>query len=498
LPDPVAPGLRTLGFMLPTTPLHLLLLRHLDRPLVITSGNIADEPQIIEDAEALRCLSAVADAALVHDRRIAVRVDDSVVRLVDGVPRLLRRARGYAPAPIKLPVGFAGSPQVLALGSDLKSTFCLIKDGQAVLSQHQGDLDSAATFDDFRRNLAFYAELFDHRPVALAADRHPEYRASKLASVRARRDGLPLIVVQHHHAHVAACLAENGRPLASPPVLGIVLDGVGWGDDGTIWGGEFLLADYSGFVRLGTFKPVPMIGGDQAARQPWRSLYAHLTAATSWDELSDGVSDLELFSYLAGKPRAALDRMVCRAINAPPASSCGRLFDAVAAALGICRDRQLYEGEAASRLEALLDDGTLAREQALAYPFTICNLPGSELPYIEPLVMWQALLGDLILKVCPNVIAARFHHGLARAVAAMAVKLAEAGGGAARRFDTVALSGGCFQNAALHSAVARELRDHGLAVLSHGEIPTNDGGLSLGQAVVAAARLIAGGCGSSG
>lgn len=487
LPDVVAPGLATLGFMLPTTPLHLLLLRRMDRPVVMTSGNTTDEPQIIDDDEALARLSAIADFALVHDRPIAVRLDDSVVRMMDGTPRVLRRGRGFAPAAIPLPSGFATAPDLLAAGGELKCTFCLLKDGKAVLSQHIGDLEDARTLDDYRHNLDHYAALFDHAPAAFAVDSHPDYLSSKLTRARARDAGLPLIEVQHHHAHIAACLAENMRPLDAAPVLGIVLDGLGWGEDGTIWGGEFMLADYRAATRLGTFKPVAMPGGTAAVREPWRNLYAHLMAAWRWAELPAGIAELELHRFLAGKPRATLDAMIRDGLNAPMASSCGRLFDAVAAALGICRDRQGHEGDAASRLESMVCEQTLCDEDAaLAYAFTIASLPGTALPYIEPLAMWLALLGDLIRGTPHPVIAARFHKGLASAVVSMVVRLAQA-----RRFDTVALSGGCLQNAVLFEQTVSRLRDAGFTVFAHTMVPTNDGGLALGQAAIAAARLMA-------
>jgi hydrogenase maturation protein HypF len=491
LPDAVAPGLNTLGFMLPTTPLHLLLMQDTDRPVVMTSGNLSDEPQIVDDDEALQRLAHVADFALVHDRKIAIRIDDSVVRVVSGVPRLIRRARGYAPAPFKLPPGFEVAPDILAMGGDLKSTFCLVRDGEAVLSQHQGDLDDATAFEELHKSLTFYVELFEHAPRAIAADLHPEYRSSKLARERARSDGLPLIQVQHHHAHVAACLAENGYALDGAPVLCIVLDGLGWGDDGGIWGGEFLLADYRGSERIATFKPVPMIGGDQASREPWRNLYAHLTAQTNWAEITRTYGKLELCRHLETKPRALLDSMVRTGLNSPPAASCGRLFDAVAAALGICRDRQLYEGEAAARLEALVDERTPHDEDdTRAYPFAILNLPGSNLPYLEPLPMWEALLSDLTLETPAPIIAARFHKGLGRAIATMAEALARTSDGP--RFRTVALSGGCLQNAVLLSDVMQRLQSAGFAVLSHSQVPANDGGIALGQAAIAAARIVTG------
>ena len=491
LPGAIAPGLATLGFMLPTTPLHALMLRRMDRPVVMTSGNISEEPQVIADEDAARHLAGIASYALIHDRGIANRIDDSVVRLAAGKMRVLRRARGYAPAPIRLPAGFEAGPELLAFGGELKSTFCLLKDGAAILSQHQGDLENAATFDDYRKNLALYQTLFDHAPAALVCDRHPEYLSSKLARERSTAGRLPLIEVQHHHAHVASCLAENGIPLDAAPVLGIALDGLGWGLNGELWGGEFLRADYRRFERLGTFKPVAMLGGAQAAREPWRNLYAHLMAEMGWAEFAMNFAELDVYRALEAKPRKILDAMARDGLNAPQASSCGRLFDAMAAATGICFERQSYEGEAAARLEASIDAGALANgDEALDYPFTIPRLKGSRLPYIEPLGVWNAVLGDLILKTPPGVMAARFHRGFARAIATMAVKLAcrDAIEGAA--FDTVALTGGCFHNRVLLEETMRRLQADGFAVLTHTRIPAGDGGLALGQAAIAAAHLI--------
>jgi hydrogenase maturation protein HypF len=490
LPDNVAPGLSTLGFMLPTTPLHVLILRRMDRPVVMTSGNLSDEPQAITESQACERLSGIATYALVHDRAIATRLDDSVVRIMAGRPRALRRSRGYAPAPIMLPPGFEAAPELVAMGGELKATFCLVKNGEAILSPHQGDLEDAATFDDYCNNLALFRQLFDHEPKALVADQHPEYLSAKLARDRAQVDCLPLVEVQHHHAHVAACLAENGYPLDGVPVLGVVLDGLGWGDDGTVWGGEFLLAGYSGYRRMGTFKPVAMPGGVQAAREPWRNLYAHLMAEMGWARLTMNFAQLDLHGFLAAKPRATLDAIMRNAVNSPLASSCGRLFDAVSAAIGFCRERQAYEGEAAARLEAIVCRDTLCHEdEALAYPFSIPSLRGSGLPYIEPLAMWDAILGDLILQTPAPVMAARFHKGLAKAIAAMAKKLARRDEGAAL-FGGVALSGGCFQNHILFEEVARRLEEENFTVFTHAQVPPNDGGLALGQAAIGAAHLI--------
>jgi hydrogenase maturation protein HypF len=491
LPQAVAPGLATLGVMLPTTPLHLLLLQDIDAPLVMTSGNIAAVPPLIDDGEARERLAGIADYALMHDRGIANRIDDSVVRVMDGKCRVLRRARGFAPSPIKLPTGFEGAPELIALGGELKATFCLIKDGQAILSQHQGDLENAATFEDYRKNLSLYRKLFAHQPEALVVDRHPEYLSSKLGEIEARRSALPLLEVQHHHAHVAACLAENGYPLDAPAVLGIVLDGLGFGDDGTVWGGEFLLADYLGYRRLARLKPVAMPGGTQAVLAPWRNLYAHLAAAMGWDRLTAEFAELELCTYLNSKPWHLLDAMIAQRLNTPPASSCGRLFDAVAAALNLCRDRQDYEGEAAIKLESLAHSARpAAGDAAMAYLFAITELPHAGFLELDPSPMWNALLSDLKTRVCAADVALRFHAGLAKALVETAGRLA--GRSADRpRYDTIALSGGCFQNRILFERVASKLRAAGFNVLTHAEVPANDGGLSLGQAAIGAARLIA-------
>jgi hydrogenase maturation protein HypF len=485
LAEGIAPGLATLGFMLPTTPLHALLLRQMSDPVVMTSGNLSDEPQVTCDGAARTRLASIATHALVHDRDIANRVDDSVVRFSAGKIRIIRRARGYAPSPIRLPKGFETALQLLAFGGELKAAFCLVKDGEAILSQHQGDLEDARTFDDYKKNLALYTALFVSEPANLVADRHPEYLSTKLAHDRALSGGSPLIEVQHHHAHVAACLAENGRPLSARPVLGIVLDGLGYGDGGEIWGGEFLLADYCDYQRLGTFKPVAMLGGAQAAREPWRNLYAHLMAAMDWPTFVRDFADIEVCRYLEAQPRKVLDAMLRDGTNSPKASSCGRLFDAFAAAIGICRDKQAYEGEAAARVEAIVD-----QDEPLAYPFAIRNLRGRALPYIEPHPAWNAILRDIAQKIPPGRMAARFHKGLGDAIGSMVTKLADAEGGGAPRFDTVALSGGCFQNKVLLEEVSRRLRGCGVTILTHSRVPANDGGLALGQAVIAAANLI--------
>jgi hydrogenase maturation protein HypF len=296
--------------------------------------------------------------------------------------------------------------------------------------------------------------------------------------------------VQHHHAHIAACLAENGVALDAAPVIGVALDGLEYGDDGTIWGGEFLLADFRDFQRLGTFKPVAMPGGAQAIREPWRNTYAHLMAEMGWGRFAMDYSEIPLHAFLTDKPRALLDGMIARGLNSPLASSCGRLFDAVAAAAGVCREHTDYEGQAAVEFEALVDRNTLAHEdKRLAYPFAILPLKTGNLPYIEPLPMWQALLGDLVEKTPVPVIAARFHKGLATVIVRMVDKLRQRDAGA-EPVATVALSGGVVQNRVLLEILITRLEALGMRVLTHAQVPANDGGLALGQAAIAAARAL--------
>jgi hydrogenase maturation protein HypF len=376
------------------------------------------------------------------------------------------------------------------MGCELKNTFCLLKNGQALLSHHIGDLEDSLAYADYQRAISHCQLLFEQRPEVIAVDLHPEYLSSKLGRARANSAHLPIFEIQHHHAHLAACLAENGVPVNTEPVLGVILDGLGYGEDHTIWGGEFLLADYASCTRVGTFKPVPMLGGTQAIKEPWRNTYAHLMAEMGWPQFAMNYSGLPLFEFLEMKPRTMLDRMLSNRINSPLASSCGRLFDAAAAAMGLCPERVLHEGQAAMEMEALVDDETLFHEdETLAYPFSIPRLNNSGLPYVEPLGMWQALLGDLVLNTPVPVMAARFHKGLANVICRMVNQCSQASDGQ-RRLQTVALSGGVFQNQVLFELVKIRLETAGFMVLSHKQVPMNDGGLALGQAAIAAARCL--------
>ena len=486
LPDGIAPGLNTVGFMLPYTPLHLLITRRIDGPLVMTSGNVSDEPQVTSLDTARIGLRGIADAMLMHNREIANRIDDSVVRIVAGKPTVMRRARGYAPSAVPLPSGFEDAPDLLAFGGELKSTFCVLKDGAAILSQHQGDLEDISTFEDYQKNLHLYSRIYDHRPSVLVADMHPEYLSAKLAKQKAQTESLPLVEVQHHHAHIASCMVENGVALDAPPVLGIAFDGLGFGEDGTFWGGEFLLADYRGYRRIASLKPVAMIGGFQAIREPWRNTYAHLVAGIGWPDFVDRFSSLDLYRYLINKPLPTIDRMLKTGLNVPLASSCGRLFDAVAAALGLCADKAIFEGQGAMELEALVAPGQTSAE--VPYPFALVEQPGGII-HLESAPMWLALLEDLSQKTAAARIAARFHNGLARGVRNMVALIRETSANATS-VNTIALSGGCFQNKLLLEEVVRLLNADGLTCLLHAKVPTNDGGLALGQAAIAAARSI--------
>ncbi|MEH1982221.1 MAG: carbamoyltransferase HypF [Nostoc sp.] len=484
LASSVALGQNTLAFMLPYTPLHHLILRRMNRPIVLTSGNLADEPQCIDNDEAREKLGTIADYFIFHNREIINRVDDSVVRVLGDKVQTIRRARGYAPASISLPPGFQNVPLILGMGSELKNTFCLLREGEAILSQHLGDLENAAAFNAYQETLNLYLNLFEHQPEIIAIDKHPEYLSSKLGKELANTNQIKIYPVQHHHAHIAACMAENEIPLDSPPILGIALDGLGYGDDGAFWGGEFLLADYQKFKRLATFKPVAMLGGEQAIYQPWRNTYAQLLAANLWNDCEQKYAYLEIIKFLDNKPLTLLNQLIEKGINSPPASSVGRLFDAVAAAIGIYREECSYEGQAAIAMEAIVDVSSLNNDkETLIYPFSFSF--SDSIYCIDPRPMWQGLLNDLQQQIPQPVMAAKFHKGLANAIVEMVKYLSQE-----NLISQVALTGGVFQNCILLEQVTKRLQTLGIKVLTHSLVPANDGGLSLGQAVIAAAQLI--------
>ncbi|MCP4982215.1 MAG: carbamoyltransferase HypF [Gammaproteobacteria bacterium] len=475
----IAPGQKSLGFMLPNTALHHLLMQQLESPIVLTSGNRSEEPQCIDNSIALSEFAVVTDYLLFNNRDIVNRIDDSVVRVIDEKPHFLRRARGYAPSTVPLSGGFASPGNVLACGGELKNSFALLRDNQVTLSQHIGNLENPKTYRDYLHSIDLYQNLFQFNPDYIAVDKHPDYLSSQYGRNLADKLDIPCIEVQHHHAHVAACLADNDWPVDRGPVLGITLDGLGFGDDDTIWGGEFMVADYCGFERVARLRPAPMPGGKQSILQPWRSAYAQLSSCFDWTQIVDQYSNLELISFLNSKPLTQLDRMIASELNTPLTSSCGRLFDAVAAALDICREGISYEGQAAIELENLV--GQEERLSPTAYPFELID---EEMFEIDPQPMWAALLDDLDAGTSISDISARFHLGLANIIVQTASKISMQSG-----IKTIALSGGVFQNRILFKRCFDQLRQNRLSVLFHQQVPTNDGGLALGQAAIAAAQI---------
>ncbi|MGW1894540.1 carbamoyltransferase HypF [Streptomyces sp. NPDC002004] len=475
--DGVAPGSPDLGVMLPYTPLHHLLLGLPGDPegpalLVMTSGNVSGEPIVTDDAEALERLAHLADAWLAHDRPIHVPCDDSVVRVCDGEPLVLRRSRGYAPLPLTLPVSV---PPSLAVGGDLKNTFCLGSGRKAWLSAHIGDMDDLATQHAFERAERQLESVTGVRPRLLAADRHPGYRSGRWAERHTA--GRPLVRVQHHHAHIASAMAEHGLD-GSTPVIGVAFDGTGYGDDGAVWGGEFLLADYTGHHRHAHLSYVPLPGGDAAVRRPYRMALAHLRAAgIAW------TGDLPCVAACPPEELAVLQRQVDRGINCVPTSSMGRLFDAVSSLAGVCHHSG-YEAQAAVELEAAAVGAQ--PEDGDAYAFAL-SAPSAGPLTADPAPVLAAVVGDLRDGVPAGRVAARFHRAVARLVAEVCRRAREAYGP-----DTVALSGGVFANTLLSTDCARRLRDDGFTVLRHRQVPPNDGGLALGQLLVAAGTAAAG------
>jgi hydrogenase maturation protein HypF len=459
----VAPHQTTLGFMLPYTPLHLLLLEPspaYPSVLVMTSGNRSEEPIAFRDEDAFERLAGIADSFLTHDRPIHMRIDDSVYRVVRGRPYPLRRARGYAPDSIPLPQDV---PPILATGAELKNTFCLTRDRYAFLSHHIGDLENYETLISFEEGITHYETLFRIQPEHIVCDQHPDYLASRYAHERAARQSLPLIEVQHHHAHLAACLADNGWD-TTDSVIGLSYDGTGLGTDRAIWGGEVLLGGYLGYQRLFHLAYTPLPGGDAATRKPARMALAHLwQAGLEWEP------DLPPVAALCAEDRTVLRTQLEKHLNTPATSSMGRLFDAAAAMIGI-RQTATYEGQAAIELEALC-----APHETGHYAFDL--QPG----IFDPAPLWQAYLADWRQGTPAAILAARFHNSVIELNLQVCQAVRQAQG-----LETVVLSGGVWQNCYLLEHTIARLENAGFKVLWHHQVPANDGGLALGQAMIAA------------
>jgi hydrogenase maturation protein HypF len=454
----VAPGLVEVGAFLPPTPLQHLLLREGPPLQVMTSGNVAGEPLAASNDEAFARLGDVADVFLVHDREIHATADDSVVRIVAGAPTIVRRARGFVPASLPIP---GSGPPVLALGGELKSTICFAEGGRAMLSPHIGDLRHPSADALFRRTIERWRALFDDEPVAVAHDLHPDYRSTRWAE----ESGLACVGVQHHHAHVAACLAEHGR---AGPVLGVAFDGTGYGSDGALWGGEFLEVDLSGFRRLGHLAPLALPGGERAIREPWRLAVAALI---------DAGEPLDVLAAVGGDAVARVRTMLARTSEAPFSTSAGRWFD-VAAALAGFQGAISYEGQAAVEFEAVSEPGP-------APSYEIAIEGGDSAPFVVGLrSVVSALARDARRGVVASVLSARFHETLARVILHGCRRARERSG-----LTAVALSGGCFQNRRLTERAKELLEMDGFEVLLHRRVPPNDGGLSYGQAAILSHRL---------
>lgn len=485
--DEVMPGNPSLGVMLPYTPLHHVLMRRFasagGRALVMTSGNRTDEPIAIDNDDALRRLRGIADVFLTHERPINVRCDDSVMRVVDGTLLPVRRSRGYAPEPLKLPMSCPAP--ILAVGGQMKNTFALGRDRYAFLSQHMGDLDHYHALLAFKRDITLFEDLFSIQPQAIVHDMHPDYASTHYALERSATEGLRTIAVQHHHAHVASCMAEHRL---TGPVIGVTFDGTGYGTDGTIWGGEFLVGGYDLFTRAAHLRPIAMPGGEQAIREPWRMAAAHLL---------DAGLDLSLLRMrIAESSLKTVQQMLARKINCPLTSSAGRLFDAVSSICGL-NDRVAYDGQAAMELEWAADrqapmnednhsvrpfSFAIAEEQLPASERSAFNLQSRLMIDTRPLI--QQVAEEITSGSPVAILAHRFHITIACMIADICRTLAGRTG-----VNRIVLSGGVFMNVLLLRETRRRLADAGLQVFSHHQVPANDGGLSLGQLAVAAARV---------
>jgi hydrogenase maturation protein HypF len=463
-----APGQNTLGVMLPYTPLHVLLLEpapDFPNSLVMTSGNLCDEPIATSNEEVREKLSTLADAYLLHNREIHIRCDDAVIRTrPDGSQHMLRRSRGYAPNPLRTEWKM---PQIFAAGAALKNTFCFTKDQYAFLSHHIGDLDNYETLVSYEEGITHFEKLFRLQPEFIAYDLHPDYMSTRYAIHRAKTEGLPAYGIQHHHAHIAACIAENQVP-GDTPVIGLSFDGTGYGTDGAIWGGEVLVADYRQFQRAAWLKPVALPGGDAAIKEPWRIALSWILAAGI-----DIAQDPLPGQFIDQQTADMVQNQIRQQINAPLTSSMGRLFDAVAAIIGV-QQKVSYEAQAAIEMETLADP-----DENDSYPF---DFDGQ---IIDPSPSIKAIFADLGKKTPRETISARFHNTIAEVSLQVCLNLRET-----QHLNQVALSGGVWQNMVLLGKTLEKLQRANFELLLHHQVPANDGGLSLGQAIIAHHTII--------
>jgi len=489
----IAPGLRELGVMLPYTPLHALLLDEFGGPLVMTSGNMSEEPICTDNAEALERLSSIADAILLHDRDIFSRYDDSVVRVVGGNIQMIRRARGYAPEPLHHCE--AAPLPILAVGPEQKNTFTLLEGNDAFVSQHIGDLESVQALESFEQTEALYEHLFRIKPQVIAHDLHPEYLSTKWAKMLAASEESRLIGVQHHHAHIVSVMAEHNY---QDPVIGISFDGTGYGEDATIWGGEVLISDLREYQRFATLRPFALPGGTAAVKRPARTAVGLLHEL----DLLGHPGARFMLSRLVEDEQSTITAMIEQGINSPKTSSMGRLFDAIASLIGVADDA-LYEGAAAILMENMslplgeigppptyrfsIIEAPAPRSEAIEIALTGHPIQAHAHPryIIDPELIVRALLDDLEAGVEPAEIARRFHYALATMIGEISTKAAREVG-----IDTVVLTGGCFMNKLLLERTVKVLEDKRMYVLTNEKLPTNDGGVSFGQAIIAQERLL--------
>ena len=473
LAEGIAPCNSTVGAMLPSAPVHHLLMRELGTPVVATSGNLSDEPIVTDEQEAVRRLAGIADSFLIHDRPIARPMDDSVVRMAESGPLILRRARGLVPRAIRLSESLAGLVEgpVLAVGGHLKNTVALLDADHVLLSQHLGDLSTLETERAARQAIDDLQWLLNVQPRAVACDLHPDYRSTRLAEELAGRWNVPLIRVQHHHAHVAACMAEHG---VTGEVLGVAWDGAGYGTDGSLWGGEFLAATYGDCRRVAHLHPFPLPGGEQAAREPRRA-----ALAVRWETFGAQLGGVGVEQDCAWKEQEPLlIAMLAKRTHSPITTSMGRLFDAVASMLGLCQVAT-FEGQAAMALEQeAMQASASVQGKDEAYPIAlIATEDGLPRWVVDWRPMIERIADDLSCGTERSLIAYQFHRALAELIGQMAERVG---------LRQVILTGGCFQNALLVDLARERLESAGFVALTHREVPANDGGLALGQAVIAA------------